>query len=206
MKDLGEAGHILGIKIIRDRRKRSLSLSQASYIDTILTRFKMHNSKKGFLPFRHGVYLSKQQSPKTTEKIEAMKNIPYASAVGSLMYAMLCTRFDICYAIGMESRYQNNPRKPHWEAVKHILKYLRRTRDYVLYYQANELVPLGYAESDFQGDRDKNKSTSGDVFTLRGQILIENGLVRYGTVFLTLESHSLQENFSLLSRLRSFQD
>ena len=65
----------------------------------------MQNSKKGFLPFRHGVSLSKEQCPKTPEEIESMKAVPYASAVGSLMYAILCTRPDICFAIGMVSRY-----------------------------------------------------------------------------------------------------
>ncbi|MCQ7016867.1 DDE-type integrase/transposase/recombinase, partial [Clostridioides difficile] len=150
MKDLGEAGHILGIKIIRDRKKRMLTLSQASYIDTILTRFNMQDSKKGFLPFRHGVHLSRDQSPKTSEEIEAMMTIPYASAVGSLMYAMLCTRPDICYAVGMVARYQSNPGQGHWTAVKHILKYLKRTRDYMLVYQSSSLDPLGYTDSDFR--------------------------------------------------------
>ncbi|MCQ7056692.1 hypothetical protein M9Y08_18120, partial [Clostridioides difficile] len=172
MKDLGEAGHILGIKIIRDRKKRMLTLSQASYIDSILARFSMQNSKKGLLPFRHGVHLSKEASPKTPEETEAMKAVPYASAVGSLMYAMLCTRPDICFAVGMVSRYQSNPGKAHWEAVKHILKYLRRTRDYVLVYRANELEPLGYTDSDFQSDRDQSKSTSGFVFTLGGGAIV----------------------------------
>ena len=109
MKDLGEAAHILGIKLMRDRKQRILGLSQALYIDTILARFNMQNSKKGFLPFRHGITLSKDQSPKTTDEIERMKAVPYASAVGSLMYAMLCTRPDICFAVGMVSRFQSNP-------------------------------------------------------------------------------------------------
>ena len=68
MKDLGEAAHILGIKVLRDRKKRMLGLSQALYIDTILTRFSMHDSKKGFLPFRYGISLSKDQCPKTDEE------------------------------------------------------------------------------------------------------------------------------------------
>ncbi|RVX02180.1 Retrovirus-related Pol polyprotein from transposon TNT 1-94 [Vitis vinifera] len=104
MKDLGEAAHILGIKLMRNRKKRMIGLSQALYIDTILNRFNMQGSKKGFLPFRHGIVLSKDQSPKTLEEIESMKTVPYASAVGSLMYAMLCTRPDICFAVGMDSR------------------------------------------------------------------------------------------------------
>ncbi|KAG6478667.1 hypothetical protein ZIOFF_062111 [Zingiber officinale] len=109
MEDLGECEHILGIKEIRDRKKRMLCLSQASYFDTILARFSMHNSKKGFLPFRHGVPLSKEMCPKTSKEIEDMEAVPYASAVGSLMYAMLCTRSDICFAVGMVSKYQSNP-------------------------------------------------------------------------------------------------
>ena len=78
MKDLGEYAHILGIKVIRDPKKRMLYLSQASYIDMILARFSMQNSKKGFLPFRHGVALSKEMSPKTSKEIEDMKAVPYA--------------------------------------------------------------------------------------------------------------------------------
>ena len=83
-------------------------MSQASYIDKILVRFSMQNSKKGNLPSRHGVQLSKEQCPKTPQEVEDMKRVPYASAVGSLMYAMLCTRPDICFTVGVASRYQSN--------------------------------------------------------------------------------------------------
>ena len=140
-----------------------LCLSQASYIDTVIARFNMQNSKKGLLPFRHGVPLSKDMCPKTQKEIEEMAKVPYASAVGSLMYAMLCTRPDICYAVSMVARYQSNPGQGHWTAVKHILKYLKRTRDYMLVYYLDSLTPLGYTDSDFQADRDERKSTSGYV-------------------------------------------
>ena len=53
-----------------------------------------------------------------------MKEIPYASTVGSLMYAMLCTRPDICFAVGVMSRYQSNPGMIHWMTINHVLKYL----------------------------------------------------------------------------------
>ena len=82
-----------------------LGLSQASYIDEILARFRMQDSKKGFVPFRAGSYLSVNQRPKTPSEIERMRGISYASAVGSLMYAMLCTRPDICFVVGMVSRF-----------------------------------------------------------------------------------------------------
>ena len=172
MKDLGEAQFVLGIQIVRNRKNKTLALSQASYIDKMLIRYKMQDSKKGLLPFRHGVHLSKEQSPKTPQEVEDMKHIPYASAVGSLMYAMLCTRPDICYAVGIVSRYQSNPGRTHWTAVKNILKYLRRTRDYMLMYGAKDLILTGYTDSDFQTDVDTRKSTSGSVFTLNGGAVI----------------------------------
>ena len=80
-----------------------LGLSQAGYIDKVLERFSMQNSKKGLLPFRHGVPLSNDQRPKTFEEENMMRQIPYAFAGGSLMYVMLCTRLDICYLVGMVS-------------------------------------------------------------------------------------------------------
>ena len=83
---------------------------------------------------RHGIALSKDMSPKTSEEVDSMRKIPYASAVGSLMYAMLCTRLDICYSVGIVSRYQSNLGMKHWELVKHILKYLWRMRNYMLVY------------------------------------------------------------------------
>ncbi|GAB2283323.1 hypothetical protein Dimus_039590 [Dionaea muscipula] len=113
MKDLGEAAYVLGIKLLQDRLKRMLGLPQVRYIDVVLARFSMQDSKKRFLPFRHGITLSKDQYPRTPDEIEEMRAVPYASAVGSLMYAMLCTRPDICFVVGMVRRSQSNPRKEH---------------------------------------------------------------------------------------------
>ena len=124
----------LGSKLLEIVRTSFLALSQASYIDKVLARFSMQDSKKGLLPTLHGIILSKEQCPKTPQEEKDMRRIPYGLAVGSLMYAMLCTRPDICYAVGIVSRYQSNPGMGHWIAVKHILKYLRRTRDYMLVY------------------------------------------------------------------------
>ena len=83
-----------------------LGLSQVGYIDKVLERFSMQNSKKCLLPFRHGVPLSDDQRPKTLEEENMIRQVPYASAMRSLIYAMLCTRSDICYSVSMVSRYQ----------------------------------------------------------------------------------------------------
>ena len=113
MKDLGNANYVLGIKILKDRKNRVLALSQATYIDKVLTRFSMQNSKKGLMPTHHGIVLSKKQYPSTPQEEEEMRHVPYASAVGSLMYVMLYTRPDICYAVGVVSRFQSNPGLNH---------------------------------------------------------------------------------------------
>ena len=97
-----------------------------------------------------------------------MRHVPYASVIRSLMYAMLCTRLDIYYVVRVVSRFQSNPGPYHWIMVKHILKYLRRTRDYMLVYSGDDLKIHGYTDSDFQGDRDPRKSTSSSMFTFGG--------------------------------------
>ena len=167
MKDLGEANFNLGIKLWRDCKNRMLGLSQAGYIDKVLERFSMQNSKKWLLPFRHGVPLSDDQRPNTFEEEKMMRQIPYASVVGSLMYVMLCTRPDIYYSVGMVSWYQSNLEPKIWQVVKHILKYLWRTREYMFVYRCEDLIPIGYTNLDFQSNLDFKKFTSGCVFTLR---------------------------------------
>ena len=113
MKDLGEVSYILGIKIYRDRSKRMLSLSQSRYIDLVLKRFNMEGSKRSYLLIGHGIQLSKKMSLKTSEERNRISSIPYASAVGSIIYAMLCTRPNVTYALGIVSRFQADSRENH---------------------------------------------------------------------------------------------
>jgi hypothetical protein len=98
-----------------------------------------------------------------------MNKIPYASAIGSIMYAMLCTRPDVSYALSATSRYQSDPDDAHWVAVKNILKYLRRTKDsFLIYGGQEELGVIGYTDASFQTDKDDFRSQSGYVFCLNG--------------------------------------
>ena len=120
--------------------------------------------------------MSKEQSPKTPQEVEDMRHISYASTVFSLMYAMLFTRPDICYAVRIVSRYQSNPGRTYWIAIKNILKYLRRTRDCMLMYGARDLILTRYIDSDFQTNIDSRKSTSGSVFTLNGGAIIRRSI------------------------------
>ncbi|GJZ51127.1 retrotransposon protein, putative, ty1-copia subclass [Tanacetum coccineum] len=122
MKDLGEAAYILGIKIYRDRSKRLIGLCQSAYIKKILKRFYMENSKRGTIPMQEKLKLSKSQGASTPAKIQRMQNISYASAVGSIMYAVRCTRPEVAFAYNITSRFQQNPSDAHWTAVKNIMK------------------------------------------------------------------------------------
>jgi hypothetical protein len=132
MKDMGEAAYVLGIKIYRDRSRRLLELSQSTYLDKVLKRFRMKNSKKGNLTIIKGVLLSVTQCVAIEKEKSVMSDIPYASVIGSNMYAMLGTRPDVALALSLTSRYQSNLGMSHWSAVKSIIKFLRRTNDMVL--------------------------------------------------------------------------
>jgi hypothetical protein len=173
MKDLGAANFILGMEIKRDRANRKLWLNQRKYVEMILQRFNMHGSKPVKVPIPIGVKLSVDQCPKTQEEEEDMFHVPYASAVGSWMYAMVCTRPDIAHAVGVLSRYMSKPGKEHWTAVKRVFRYLRGTTNYGLCYQGrpglDRVVDIhGFVDADWAGDLDRRRSTSGYVFNLFG--------------------------------------
>ncbi|KAA0037569.1 gag/pol protein [Cucumis melo var. makuwa] len=112
MKDLGNAQYVLGIQIVRNRKNRTLAMSQTSYIDRMLSRYKMHNSKKGLLPYRYGIHLSKEQCPKTPQEVEDMSNIPYASTVGSLIrtkdYMLVYGSKDLILTGYIDSNFQTD--------------------------------------------------------------------------------------------------
>jgi hypothetical protein len=95
----------------------------------------MQEFKLDKVPIPVGVNLSTDQCPKTREEEEDMSHVPYASVVGSLMYAMVCTRLDIAHAVGVLSRYMSKPGKENWIAVKRVFKYLCGTASYGLCYQ-----------------------------------------------------------------------
>ncbi|KAJ9564656.1 hypothetical protein OSB04_000622 [Centaurea solstitialis] len=169
MKDLGDASFVLGIQILRDRSRGILRLSQRSYIDKVLDRFGMLDSKSGDTPIAKGDKFSLKQCPKNELEIKEMQKIPYASAVGSLMYAQVCTRPDIAFIVGVLGRYLSNPGMDHWRAAKRVMRYLKKTRDYMLTYRKSDSLEIvGYSDSDFGGCQDTGRSTSGYVYILAG--------------------------------------
>ena len=167
MKDLGPAKQILGMKIVR--KDGNLRLNQRRYLEKVLNRFNCCSSKRRTdLPLGADFKLSKLQSPKTVVEQDVMKNVPYASLVGSLMYAMICTRPDLSHAVGAVSRYMANPGKEHWRAVKWILKYVQNSLDVELCFSGKSTDLMGFSDADLGGDLDSSRSTSGYVFCLGG--------------------------------------
>ncbi|KAM2456035.1 hypothetical protein PS1_015961 [Malus domestica] len=168
MKDLGPAKQILGMEIIRDRKSKKLWLSQEKYVERVLERFNMKVAKSVSSPLANHIKLSKELCQKTYEEKEKMAVVPYSSAVGSIMYAMVCTQPDIAYAVGVVSMFLSNPGKNHWEAVKWILRYLNGTSKMCLCFGSSKPILEGFTDADIGGDLDGRKSTSGYLFTFAG--------------------------------------
>jgi len=119
INDLGEAKKVQGMKIERDRRSDKVSLTQKGYLQKVLQKFNIDGDTKSVsTPMAPHFKLKATMSPNTIEEREYITRVPYASAVGSLMYAMVCTRSDLSQAVSMISRYMHDSRKSHWEAVK----------------------------------------------------------------------------------------
>ena len=95
-----------------------MKLSQSKYVKKVLDRFNMNEAKLVSTPLDGHFKLSKEQSLKTEDERDHMSKVPYASAIGSLMYAMVCTRLDITHPVEVVSRFMSRSRKQHWEAVK----------------------------------------------------------------------------------------
>ena len=120
----------------------------------------MEQFKRGFIPIIHRITLPKFVCPRTQDERTHMNLIPYASATGSIMYSMICTRPDVSYALSITSRYQLNLVEGHLMVVKNILKYLRRTKDvFLIYgYGDSDLHVKGHTDANFQSYRDDSKS------------------------------------------------
>ena len=118
MKDLGDASHIFGVHIVQSRDKKVLFLSQSEYVGNMLKDFKMEKGKALSALLPSYVKLSSGDYPKLEAQKTKMVKVSYSSLVGSLMYAMICTRPNIAYVVGVVSRYMSNSGKKHWEVVK----------------------------------------------------------------------------------------
>ena len=129
----------------------------------------MQDCKPLDTPIAKGDKLSLNQCLKKALEIQEMQKCRYAQVVGSLMYAQVCSRSYIAYIVGVLGRYMSNPGMAHWKAAKRVLRYLQRTKNYMLIYiKSEKLEIIGYSDSDFAGCIDSRKSTSGYIYLLAG--------------------------------------
>eukprot|EP00253_Pinus_taeda_P029393 PITA_29393 len=134
------------------------------------------DSKLVKVPIPVNVKLSAELYPKTQEQEEDMSCVPYVSAVGSLMYAMVCTIPYIAHAVGVLSKFMSKLGKEYWTIVKRVFRYLRDTSDYGLCYQERPILDRvldihGFVDADWARDLDHRKYTSGYVFNLFGGVV-----------------------------------
>ena len=162
MSDLAELHFFLGVHFERDRRSRTITIHQRSYIETILERFGMADCKPIATRLDAKTSLVKLLEEEYEEHLHKMKDILYQEAVGSLMYLTAATRPRICGKRGKSVYVQTG--SLHWMAVKQIIRYLKGPIDMRLCIGGKDINVKGYLDADWAGDVENRRSTSGYVF------------------------------------------
>jgi hypothetical protein len=189
LRDLGPTTQLLGMEIHRDRPNRTLSLSQSQFILDLIQQHGLQDSKPVSTPLNPGSRLSTSMSPQNDSEAAEMSQYPYISVVGSLMYLALTTRPDIAYAAGVLARFNSNPGLAHWQAAKHVLRYLKGTVDHRLVYRPSDSPEpfITYSDADHGGNPDNGRSTGGYV------VKIGSGAVSWSSKLQSLVALSTTE-------------
>jgi len=172
---IGEPSILLGMKINRDEEKKTISLSQTHYIDSLLEHFGLANANMVSTPMDPNVNLDEEEDEGKGEKegkdMDERGPETYATTIGSLMYAALTTHPDITYAVQRLAQFTKNPRPKHWTAVKRIFRYLKGTRTHALTYGGSNQTWTTeltiFCDADWASNADR-KSTSGYVMLFAG--------------------------------------
>ncbi|OAE36026.1 hypothetical protein AXG93_2535s1020 [Marchantia polymorpha subsp. ruderalis] len=170
MVDLEEIHHCLGMQVDRNREEGWIRISQPQYLVEKFARFNMADCKPIDTPMEPGLKLSVLDSPNSVGESEEVKHIPYQATVGSLMWAMVCARPDISFAVSSVAQFMSNPGLTHWKAVKRIFRYLKGTLDFGLVFTRVDKPSglTGYSDADSGGCLHTRRSTSGYCFQLNG--------------------------------------
>jgi hypothetical protein len=189
-RDLGPTKWFLGIHITRDRLNHTLSLSQCQYCEDMLKEFNMLEANPVSTPMTPGTHLSAVPSPLPAEDTEYMKDKPYLRAVGKLNYLALATRPDIAFTVSTLARFGSNPGPAHWQAVKHLLRYIKGTMGYKITYgpSPHPTAYLSFSDADYAGEIEGARSTSGWV------ILMGGGAVSWSSKLQTQVARSTTES------------
>ena len=167
MTDLGPISWLLGIKVTQDHKKCTITLSQQSYVNSILARFNFMDAKPLLIPMDPNVAFLKDQCPTTPDDIARMHHIPYHEVIGSLMYASIGTRPNISFAMSTLSQFLDNHRQAHWEAVKRVFCYLLGTKNLGLTFGGRKEGLKGYIDANGTSQEHRH-AISGYTFIIDG--------------------------------------
>lgn len=165
-RDLGELKKIFGVRVIRNRERSYISLDQEEYINSILQKLSMLDCNPSAIPMEVGLKLKPDTTTKTKEEYQFLSSIPYRQAVGSLMFLLQATRPDLAFALSTVSQFNDKYTEVHWNAVKRILKYLKNTSNYGLFFRKDQVGQIvGYSDASHAGNHPVDtKSTTGYIF------------------------------------------
>ena len=172
IKDVGETEYFLGMRVQQDLEAGTIRLTQRPYWELVLNRFQLENVIPRNTPLPVGILLDNDMSPKTESEKREMKDKPYRSVLGSVMWGQLATRPDLSFSVSLLARFQANPGLAHWNALLHVIGYIKNTLDYGLTYSRDyDLSPVAFVDADYGGCRDTHRSTSGYIFTMSGGLV-----------------------------------
>jgi hypothetical protein len=163
LRDLGPTSVLLGIQINRERAAHTLHLSQCQYTLDLPDRFGFADCSPVSTPLNPGLRLDMSQCPQTPEDNKFMRNKPYVSAVGALMYLAITMRPNIAHTVGVLCRFMSKPGPAHWKAAKHLFCYLCGSVDYRLTYAPDPSLSqlfTTYSNADHGGNPDNGRFTS----------------------------------------------
>lgn len=163
----GSVESFVGLEVVRNRPEKTIHITQHQYIQRMLQKFGMLECKPLAIPADPHTKLLARTTPSEEMDIDSGR---YREAVGSLQYAAICTRPDICYAVNQVAQYSSAPNKSHWEAIKRIFRYLSSTSEHGLCFGPTKTLNhlKAYADADYAGNMDTRRSTTGFVFLMNG--------------------------------------
>ena len=166
-RNMGEVRYFLGIKILRNRGRKTIKITQEQYVKDLLTKFNMKESQPRKVCIQVGHGLSKAMCPQEEKERKEMESIPYQSLIGGLIFLANCTRPDIAYAVNLLSRFMQNPGLTHWKTAKEVLRYLKGTSTMGIVFGGKFGIEV-FCDADFAGDIDTRRSTTGYMLKIAG--------------------------------------
>lgn len=179
---LGNANWYVGLEIERNRKERSISIGQRAYIEKIVRKYNMEDSKAISTPADIGTYLTSANDSDCNIKF------PYRSACGSLTFAATVSRPDISYSVGEVCRFMANPNQLHVNAIKRIFRYLNRTKGMKITYDAGDCKLIGYTDADHARDPETSRSVTGYAFMLGNGVITWKSVQQSHVTLATAES------------------